>query len=257
MSRATMIEGIATILWGSAWADHVEERRCANLSGCKIEEVMPEIPKEAREQAEALASEYEKLNGCTLEALYQRALDADGLTVRKFPALLDGPERFGECLAWEAMGAGVGWDNDHAEYPHECPHIETCDLMFLAESTCDECQAKRRTYTVLSLDMWGHVGADCISFGCPCVDTREERGPYHDDERCQCAEECNNQHKVGVIDTRDDSDTAILDALLEGGFLSDKGREECEIDDASDGTMLDVNDQDGRRIFALQLEGEG
>lgn len=259
MSREIMIDGIATILWGSAWADHVEECGCANLSGCEITEIMPEIPKEAREHAERIASTYEKMNGCTLEALYQEAVLRDELEGITAPAKRSGPERFGECLAWEAMGAGVSWEDDHAEYPHEHPHdagVASCDLMYLAETTCPECKAKRRTYTVLSLDMWGHVPADCIKYGCDCVDMPElpDAEPVHDDDKCRCSEECNNQHKVGTIDVRNDEDETILDALLTDGFLSEQGREECEIDDYTDGTMLDVNDKDGRRVLALQLE---
>lgn len=261
MSRETIIDGMATILWGSAWADHVEERQCTNISGCEITEIMPDVPKEAREHAERIASAYEKLNGCTLETLYQRALDADALTVRKYPALLDGPERFGECLAYETMGAGVSWEDDHAEYEHEHPHdagVASCDLMYLAETTCDECIAKRRKYTVLSLDMWGHVPADCHEYGCPCMLMPElpDDEPVHDDDKCECHEECNQQFKAGTLETYGDEDGTILDALLTEGFLSEQGREECTIEDTGDGTMLDVTDKAGRRIFALQLEGD-
>jgi len=259
MSRETILDGMATILWGSAWADHADECKCTNLSGCEITEIMPAIPKEAREHAERIASTYEKMNECSLEALYQRALDADakeGIEACDENASL---ERFGECLAWEAMGAGVSWEDDHAEYEHDYPHdagVAACELMYLAETTCDECKAKRRKYTVLSLDMWGHVPADCHKHGCPCMLTTDERGPYHDDDACECHEDCNNQHKVGTIETRNDEDKTILEALLDAEFLSAEGREKCEIDDYTDGTMLDVLDDDGRRVFALQLEGD-
>jgi hypothetical protein len=100
--------------------------------------------------------------------------------------------------------------------------------------------------------MWGHVPADCVQHGCPCVLTKDERGPCHDDDACTCSEECNDQFRAGTIEIADDAnDDAILDALRAGDFLSEKGRAECRIDDYGDGSTLDVNDDDGRRIFHL------
>jgi hypothetical protein len=33
---------MATILWASAWADHVEEQQCQSVSGCEITDLLAE-----------------------------------------------------------------------------------------------------------------------------------------------------------------------------------------------------------------------
>jgi hypothetical protein len=109
-------------------------------------------------------------------------------------------------------------------------------------------------YTVFSLDMWGHVPADCAAeHGCPCM-----VDGAHDDNRCNCSEDCNAQYRCGSIkpdaDLIDDDDV-ILDALLAEGLLSDKGRAVCTVQDWSDGP-LEIEDDAGRRIFHLEPEGE-
>lgn len=142
--REEILSGMATILWGSAWADHAEEKRCTRLAGEKIENIMPDIPKEAHEHAEQIAAEYEKLNGCTLHDLWLRALTADG---QHHPFLDnsggDTAERFGECLAWMVMGAGVSWFDDHAEFDLKEPYdagVASCELQHVADETCATCK---------------------------------------------------------------------------------------------------------------------
>jgi len=116
-------------------------------------------------------------------------------------------------------------------------------------------------YEVYTLDMWGHVGADCIGHGCPCVtqrDTEEdslgesaaiaacEATATHDDNACQCSEDCNEQFRRGTITVpRDASDAQVIEALESAGFAFPKG---TEVDDYSDGP-LDLNDADGRRLL--------
>ncbi len=104
-------------------------------------------------------------------------------------------------------------------------------------------------YTVHTLDMWGHVPADCVSHGCsPCV-TDEK----HDDDACQCHEDCNQQFKRGTIEVpKDATDAAVLAALTEDGFSLPAG---SVLDDYSDGP-LDVNDADGRRLLHLIPEDD-
>lgn len=155
--REEILSGMATILWGSAWADHAEEARCTNLSGEEITNIMPDIPKEAHEHAARIAAEYEKLNGVPVEALYERAVEADkrevgampydGLPAREEPGTPEWfeayAERFGECLAYEAMGAGVSWEDDHAEFEHEAPYDAgeaSCELQDYAAETCAVCK---------------------------------------------------------------------------------------------------------------------
>lgn len=115
-------------------------------------------------------------------------------------------------------------------------------------------------YTVYTLDMWGHVPADCIGHGCPCVTTIEPdedpSGPEdtverhsHDDDACQCHEDCNQQFRHGTITVaKDATDADILTALTEEeGFTFSP---ETVLDDSSDGP-IDVNDADGRRLLHL------
>ena len=125
-------------------------------------------------------------------------------------------------------------------------------------------------YSVLTLDMWGHVGADCHEYSCecmiPCPECPDDEarpsceqckgtGEIHDDDACSCTEECNAQYRAGRIEVDDGADdAALLKTLHERGYLSDLGLKECTIDDFTDGSWLDVNDAQGRRILALQLE---
>lgn len=129
-----IISGMATIFWGTAWADHAEEHGCCSLAGCKIEDIMPPIPSEARELAQRLVGKIEGANGCDLWKLYARALEADGLDYTTHGDAH--AERFGECLAYEAMGAGVSWTDDHEEYAHVEVSIEYHHLMSLADAQC-------------------------------------------------------------------------------------------------------------------------
>jgi hypothetical protein len=62
MRNNPIIRGIATILWASAWADHVEEHRCCSLSGCEVTSIMPTIPDTAWEHAIRLAGRIEGVN---------------------------------------------------------------------------------------------------------------------------------------------------------------------------------------------------
>jgi len=139
-TREEIIRGIATIFWASGWADHVEEHGCHDLSGCEITAEMPEIPQDAWDHARKLASGVEAESRATLPTLYQRAIDADAAEDIEADSHRTGPERFGECLAYAAMGAGVSWEDDHAEVPGlEVPFdggTAVCDLMGYAESMC-------------------------------------------------------------------------------------------------------------------------
>lgn len=137
--RDEVIRGIATILWASAWADHVEEHGCYNLSGCEITAHMPEIPWCAWLAAGRLLRTVERAHCTTIDRILCRAIEMDGNEGRLTADsdALDLAERFGECMAYEAMGAGVGWTDDHAEIPfYDVPYGEFYDLQYHAESTC-------------------------------------------------------------------------------------------------------------------------
>jgi len=133
--RQEIIDGIAEILWGSAWADHAEEHECTSLSGMQIEAIMPSVPKEASQLAQDLARKFESMNGATLDTLYAIALKADGQT--SYPGSgKSSPESFGSNLAFMAMGAGVSWFDDHDKFPLKKPYLENYDLRILADEKC-------------------------------------------------------------------------------------------------------------------------
>jgi len=47
-------------------------------------------------------------------------------------------KRFGECLAWMSMGAGVSWFDDHEPFDLKVPLCaESCDLRMLADERCE------------------------------------------------------------------------------------------------------------------------
>jgi hypothetical protein len=134
------LKGMATILWGLAWADHVEEANCYNLSGCKIEDHMPEIPDLAWKYAEDIRRRIEDENHASLGVLFTRALWADGKDPEKHRNL---EERFGECLAYQALGHGVSWFDDHEEFPIEIPYVDDAldfELQRYAEEHCKHCE---------------------------------------------------------------------------------------------------------------------
>lgn len=136
-----VIEAMASTLWALAWADHVEETGCTNLSGCEITEHMPEVPEAAEKAARTLAS---KLAQCgerlDVGELFRRAQMADGRSPDDDPWGRRS-ERFGHCVALQALGHGVSWSDDH----EPCRELDAAlkglgyyevDLLADAEQAC-------------------------------------------------------------------------------------------------------------------------
>jgi hypothetical protein len=137
--RSEILEGMAEILWASAWASHAEEHGCVNLSGQRIEHIMPTIPARARTIVKGWASKIESANGVSLDNLFARAVAADKAKGKGQP----GPEEFGNALAFEGMGSGVSWDDDHADFPRKIPSLgnaggDELDLMDIAAKGCPD-----------------------------------------------------------------------------------------------------------------------
>lgn len=131
--RTAIVEGIATILWCSAWAQHVDEHHCCRLSGCRIEDHAPEAPDQAYAHARAVVASVEAANGMSVSALYRLACDVHG------PGAASAT-RFGECMAYAAMGDGVSWFDDHAGFDLEIPYCASnaaFDLQCHADETCE------------------------------------------------------------------------------------------------------------------------
>lgn len=129
-----ILEGMASALWASSWADHAEEHGCTSMSGQRIEDIMPPIPEEAYILAKKCADSIAAANGKSLSELFDDAVkadEADGVDSS------DADESFGSDLAMQWMGHGVSWFDDHAEFPIKIPHGEAYELQMLADETCD------------------------------------------------------------------------------------------------------------------------
>lgn len=157
VEHCPIVSGMATILWALAWADHVEREECRSLSGVKIEEAMPPIGEMAYRFAHRLAGRYEQANGCPIEGLM---FNAEVAEQAKTPNRGDlDPERFGECLAYMALGYGVSWFDDHAEFKMVQPRFD-CDLEGEVSEACEsrkcvEARADRDTKRVLQRFIFG------------------------------------------------------------------------------------------------------
>jgi hypothetical protein len=134
--RSEIVEGIAEILWADGWMMHVEEHGCERIAGQNIMDIMPPIPKDARDFAEKWAKDVEKDNGKKLETIYEEAREANEREGKSTHS----PVTFGNYLAYMMQGAGVSWFDDNAEFDLEVPRheggSETSDLMYFAGSKC-------------------------------------------------------------------------------------------------------------------------
>lgn len=149
-------QGMATILWGDAWANHVEASAesgepCYRLSGKEITEVMPEIPQVSWQLACKLRAKYKRVNsGLSIVELFVKGQkinysseDSDEDTLKDFASLSkydpDSPTRFGECLAYMSLGHGVSWFDDHTIFPIKVPSIDNYTLQDWARERCKKC----------------------------------------------------------------------------------------------------------------------
>lgn len=158
--------GMATILWGDAWATHVEYSyqdpndpgnnngpKCHDLAGKEITEIMPEIPKMGWQFAYILGCEYKKINlRDSVVDLFVSAMRAENpdLKLQHYDKALedhvdDGvlPLRFGQCLAYMSLGYGVSWFDEYAPFTIYIPHIETSSLEEWASNNCEKCNENR------------------------------------------------------------------------------------------------------------------
>ena len=132
-----IVEGIASILWGLAWGDHAEETSCTNLSGCEITGIMPEIGPKAYTEAWRIVGATEQCSGSTLISILYACLRADGLDPEQCAS--EHAERFGNCVAYAALGHGVSWFDDHAP----CDRLQVPDTCVdLWTEVADACEAE-------------------------------------------------------------------------------------------------------------------
>lgn len=126
---SVFIKAAADLVWALEWANHAEEHDCENLCGVNIFDVMPETPAIAVEAGKAILAKWETVNGCTIQALYMRALLADE-TARDKASTVAGAEalkvRFAECLVYKGLGHGVAWEDDYETFEQKRVY---CDSM--------------------------------------------------------------------------------------------------------------------------------
>lgn len=152
----TIIEGCAEILWALAWADHVDSADCCSLSGCDICEVMPPVGEQATREAYRICGRVEQAAGVSLWPLLCSALRADspGMTVEESIEVMDeSANRFGNCIAYMALGHGVSWFDDRAKcaaFSDAMDRVHTeCDLEQEAAAACDCAETERGTFDEL------------------------------------------------------------------------------------------------------------
>ena len=112
---------VARTLFVSAYADWKEEYDGGFPAGTKIDKVAPTTPPYVAERALKLIAELEQENDCTLDDLYERALEADGIYGGHTVNLV---EEWAHYLTMECLGHGVAWSDDHAEYEHQTVNVE-------------------------------------------------------------------------------------------------------------------------------------
>lgn len=124
----SILVGMAQLFWWDAWANHQDELLerglpYTNTSGAKIEELADEIQPQNKaiivEHVTELAKDLIAQNCVPLWSLFLAAMAADKQEPNDEEAV-----RFGECIAWMSIGAGVSWFDDHAKFPLVVPYGE-------------------------------------------------------------------------------------------------------------------------------------
>ncbi|MBL4769345.1 MAG: hypothetical protein JKY94_16855 [Rhodobacteraceae bacterium] len=125
------IEGaIAKMVWADCWAAWADTRPEVSLSGCEIYGLLPdEVPNECVLRAQEIRIELESANGAELGALYLRAQAACQVAGSE----AEEADRFGSDLAHMAMGSGVSWFDDNAEFDLAVPGFESLDPSEIAD----------------------------------------------------------------------------------------------------------------------------
>lgn len=119
-------DGIARALFVTAWADRQEELG-VTYPGEDLMDVAPEhTPLIAVLAANYIVDQYEKLNKVSIMTLFCRGQVADLNLGSLSECTLEEEEldQFGHYLGMMAMGTGVSWFDDHADFPLESPFVE-------------------------------------------------------------------------------------------------------------------------------------
>jgi hypothetical protein len=92
------------------------------MSGRDICEIAPKTPRGALHAALRIAGHIEQASGMGLASLFAAAVRADGGDPDAIDWQGDDAAHFGSDLAMMAMGTGVSWFDDHAEFALVVPH---------------------------------------------------------------------------------------------------------------------------------------
>ena len=113
--RRDFLRGVEDALWLPAWASAKEERRERTPRNI-TRKTADRMPPTVRTMARKFASTLIRLNDASLEEIYERASQADGGPVDA--------EELGYYLTMQALGHGVGWEDDHEPFEVRLPRAE-------------------------------------------------------------------------------------------------------------------------------------
>lgn len=119
--RGDFIYYCAQTLFATSWADYVDavdsnKPGRGRLSGKEVFNEMPDvIPKEAFDEAMDYTSDLEKINGKSIEDLFESAINAGGE---------EDIELFAHYLIMQALGHGVSWTDNNPKFPFKNTNIE-------------------------------------------------------------------------------------------------------------------------------------
>lgn len=128
-TRQEIIDACAWMLWANAWIQHQEELGDKGVNpgaGGSWDPYVPDVPASMTKLATECIEQIERMNGAAIDVLYKRTVALIPVGERALRKHWREPttERFGNCLAWEALGAGVSWADDYPAHGLMVPHSE-------------------------------------------------------------------------------------------------------------------------------------
>lgn len=122
--------GVASAFWVNAYADSEENQGRSIGGGADWTDHAPQPPRKAYEAAADLIAALERVNGKSIDELFELAKAAPRKHSWASEVTDEDKERFGWYIGMEALGHGVGWFDDHAEFPLKVPNREIGPLDF-------------------------------------------------------------------------------------------------------------------------------
>ena len=124
-----VLDGAARAFWVDAWASEMEERGEARGWGGKdVMDLAPKTPVAAQVLAKRLVAAVEKTNDSHIGTLVLEAHDADEKAGIDTGGWIEYQRLFGHYMAMQALGHGVAWTDDHAEFGMRVPALSNDQL---------------------------------------------------------------------------------------------------------------------------------